>query len=146
VSEDPDDLAQAASDRIGAWCAENPAPARWRELATGNWFRPGAEPVTVTYMTDRVSGLMADRDQIASGWPWGAWWLYVRAGVHFEDRDAVRDRYETALGWARARGSAADMRDLETFTDAVTEAYDGFPDDWPTLRASKNIEELGDQH
>lgn len=111
---------------------------------TRAWFTPRTEPIEVTYvspMRPLASALTqfanlaaeseADREGIAAGWPWGAWWLYVRAGVHFEDRAAVRDRYEAALGWAKARGSLRDMQTLESFTDAVAEVYGGFPEGWP---------------
>jgi hypothetical protein len=63
-------------------------------------------------------------------WPWGRWWLTFRAGVNPDDRAAVRDRYESVRGWAHARGTARDMRDLQTLVDAITEVYGGFPGDW----------------
>ena len=94
------------------------------------WFKPGAEPAEAAYA---ARGAEAEREKTASGWPWGAWWLYVRAGVHFEDRGAVKDRYVTALGWAKARGSRADMQNLESLTGAIAEVYGGFPADWPRL-------------
>lgn len=154
----PDEAARAATDMIGAWCAANPGPAL--QPAGSRWFDPHAEPIKVTYMTDApirrsihdayvrsVPGSIVERERVAFRWPWGAYWLYVCAGVHPEDRDTVRDRYETALGWARARGSASDMRVLETFTDAITETYGGFPGDWPILRRpSNNPEQSREQH
>lgn len=44
---DPDDLARAASDAVGAWCAANPTPMSWPHL--GRWYRPDVKPVKVTY-------------------------------------------------------------------------------------------------
>lgn len=44
---DPDEAVRAASERIEAWCAENPAPASWPAFA--HWYRPDAKPVKVTY-------------------------------------------------------------------------------------------------
>ena len=124
TNTDPDEAVRAASNAIDAWCAPNPVPT-WplpRPPDAGAQFGPIPERVEVTYIApqlplasartqfaNRVPGTEAESERIASGWPWGAWWLLVRGGVHFEDRDAVKGRYEIALGWARARGAARDM-------------------------------------
>lgn len=64
---------------------------------------------------------------------WGRWYLAERCGVDPEDREAVRDYYETARGWYYATSRRREH--YLSLVDAITCAYGVFPPDWsaPTL-------------